>query len=368
MSAVDAPENTSDAAPDLAPLVKRIRGWARELGFAQVGVADVDVDEAADRLDAWLAAGRHGAMDYMARHATLRRAPARLLPGALRVISARMNYLPRDAPSDWIEREQARPAARATATVSLYARGRDYHKVMRQRLQALASRIEADIGPYGYRVATDSAPILEVEFARKAGLGWRGKHTLLLSQEAGSTFFLGEILTDLPLPVDAPLPDRCGTCSRCIEACPTQAITAPYALDARRCVSYLTIELPGSIPEELRPLVGNRVYGCDDCQTACPWNKFAQVAALADFDVRNGLDQATLVELFAWTEHEFNERHAGSAIRRIGHARWLRNIAVALGNAESSPAVIAALRARADHPEPLVRELVAWALARHGTR
>ena len=368
MSAVDAPENTSGAAPDLATLAGRIRGWARELGFAQVGVADVDVAEAADRLDAWLAAGRHGAMDYMARHAPLRRAPARLLPGALRVISARMNYLPRDMPSDWVEREQARPAARATATVSLYARGRDYHRVLRQRLQALASRIEAEVGPFGYRVATDSAPVLEVEFARKGGLGWRGKHTLLLSQEAGSTFFLGEILTDLPLPVDAPLADRCGTCSRCIEACPTQAITAPYALDARRCISYLTIELPGSIPEQLRSLVGNRVYGCDDCQTACPWNKFAQVAALADFDVRNGLDRATLVELFAWTEHEFNERHAGSAIRRIGHARWLRNIAVALGNADSSPAVIAALRARADHPEPLVREHVAWALARHGTR
>jgi epoxyqueuosine reductase len=368
MSGVDAPENTSDTAASLAVLGMRIRAWARELGFAQVGIADVDVAEAADRLDAWLADGRHGAMDFMQRRAPLRRDPARLLPGALRVISARMNYLPRDTRSDWIDREHARIQSGAMATVSVYARGRDYHKVLRQRLQALATRIEAEAGRCGYRVATDSAPVLEVEFARKAGIGWRGKHTLLLSQDAGSTFFLGEILTDLPLPVDAPLPERCGTCSRCIDVCPTQAITAPYALDARRCISYLTIELPGSIPEDLRPLIGNRIYGCDDCQLACPWNKFAQTAELADFDVRNGLDGATLVELFAWTETEFDARHAGSAIRRIGYARWLRNIAVALGNAPSTPDVIAALHSRADDRDQVVREHVAWALARHASR
>jgi epoxyqueuosine reductase len=252
--------------------------------------------------------------------------------------------------------------------ISLYARGRDYHKVLRQRLQALASRIEEAVGAHRYRVATDSAPVLEIELARKAGIGWRGKHTLLLSQDAGSTFFLGEILTDLPLPVDAPAREHCGTCTRCIDVCPTRAITAPYEVDARRCISYLTIELPGSIPEELRPLVGNRVYGCDDCQLVCPWNKFARTADLPDFDVRHGLDHATLVDLFAWTEREFEERHAGSAIRRIGYARWLRNIAVALGNAETSDEIVAALRARAGHPDPLVREHVDWALARHGAR
>jgi epoxyqueuosine reductase len=368
MSGVEASKNTSDATSDLTALRARIGAWARELGFAQIGIANVDVTEAADRLDAWLAHGRHGAMDYMKRHVPLRREPARLLPGALRVISARMNYLPREAPSDWIDREHARIDSGACAVVSVYARGRDYHKVLRQRLQALASRIETDIGRYGYRVTTDSAPVLEVEFGRKAGLGWRGKHTLLLSQDAGSTFFLGEILTDLPLPVDAPQPERCGTCSRCIDVCPTQAITAPYELDARRCISYLTIELPGAIPEDLRPLIGNRVYGCDDCQLACPWNKFAQAAELADFDVRNGLDSATLVELFGWTEAEFSERHAGSAIRRIGHTRWLRNIAVALGNAPSTPEVIAVLHSRSGCADPVVREHVAWALARHGAR
>ena len=224
------------------------------------------------------------------------------------------------------------------------------------------------MGAYGYRVATDSAPVMEIELARKAGLGWRGKHTLLLTQEAGSMFFLGEILTDLPLPVDAPTTEHCGTCTRCIEICPTQAIIGPGQLDARRCISYLTIELPGPIPEDLRPLIGNRVYGCDDCQLACPWNKFAQKASLPDFDVRHGLDRTTLIELFQWTEHEFKERHAGSAIRRIGHDRWLRNIAVALGNAESSPEVIAALRSRAGHPDPVVREHVAWALDRHAAR
>jgi epoxyqueuosine reductase len=368
MKAVDPAENTSAAARDWPALVARIRAWGSELGFAGIGIADLDVAEAADRLDAWIAGGRHGAMDYMQRHAQLRRDPTRLLPGARRVIVARMDYLPRDTPADWVERENARLRACGAAVVSLYARGRDYHRTLRQRLQTLASRIEAAVGPFGYRVATDSAPVMETELARKAGLGWRGKHTLLLSQDAGSTFFLGEILTDLPLPVDAPTAERCGTCARCIEICPTQAITGPRQLDARRCISYLTIELPGPIPADLRPLIGNRVYGCDDCQLACPWNKFARTATLPEFDVRHGLDRATLIELFGWTEQEFTDRHAGSAIRRIGHGRWLRNIAVALGNAASSPEVIAALRARAGHPDPVVREHVAWAIDRHAAR
>ena len=368
MKAVDPAENTSDAARDWSALVPRIRAWGRELGFAGIGIADLDVSAAADRLDAWIAEGRHGAMDYMQRHARIRRDPTQLLARATRAIVARMDYLPSDTPTDWVERENRRLSDSGAAIVSLYARGRDYHRTLRQRLQALATRIEGEVGSYGYRVATDSAPVMEVELARKAGLGWRGKHTLLLSQEAGSTFFLGEILTDLPLPVDAPVTDHCGTCTRCIDICPTQAITGPQQLDARRCISYLTIELAGSIPEEMRPLIGNRVYGCDDCQLACPWNKFAKTAELPDFDVRHGLDRATLVELFAWTEQEFNDRHAGSAIRRIGHGRWLRNIAVALGNTAPSAEITAALRARADDPDPVVREHVAWALDRHAVR
>jgi epoxyqueuosine reductase len=335
------------------------------LGFTRIGIADIDVARAAERLDAWLADGWHGDMAYLQRHAALRADPSRLLPGALRVIAARMDYLPSDAPDDWTQREFDRIAKPNEAVVSIYARGRDYHKILRERLQKLASMIEAEAGRIGYRVATDSAPVLEVELARKAGLGWRGKHTLLLSQDAGSMFFLGEILTDLPLPIDAPTGDHCGTCARCIDICPTQAITAPYQLDARRCISYLTIEHHGSIPIELRPLIGNRVYGCDDCQLVCPWNKFARTAELPDFDVRNELDSATLIELFSWDEAQFNERHAGSAIRRIGHERWLRNIAVALGNASTTPEVIGALRARADHPSELVREHVAWGLTRH---
>ncbi len=305
-------------------------------------------------------------MDYMSRHAALRAEPARLLPGALRVISARMDYLPATAPSDWSSRELGRLAEPGAAVVSLYARGRDYHKVLRARLQSLAERIEQAAGALGYRVTTDSAPVFEIELARKAGLGWRGKHTLLLAESAGSMFFLGEILTDLPLPVDAPVVERCGTCSRCIDICPTRAITGPYQLDARRCISYLTIEHAGSIPEELRPLIGNRIYGCDDCQLVCPWNKFAQRAVLPDFEVRHGLDKAGLVELFGWTESEFEARTAGSAIRRIGHVRWLRNIAVALGNAPTSTEIVDALRSRLTDSNSLVREHVQWALARHG--
>ena len=362
MIEVEAEQNTR---ADVAELTSLIRKWGMELGFVQIGIADVDVAGAAARLNMWLADGKHGDMDYLQRHAPLRADLSRLLPGALRVITARMNYLPRDTADDWPMHELDRIADGEAAVVSLYARGRDYHKVVRGRLQELATRIEAEVGRMGYRVATDSAPVLEVELARKAGLGWRGKHTLLLSKDAGSMFFLGEILTDLPLPVDEPVGDHCGTCARCIDICPTRAITAPYQLDARRCISYLTIEHRGSIPVELRPLIGNRVYGCDDCQLVCPWNKFARRAELPDFDVRNELDSATLIELFAWDEAQFNERHAGSAIRRIGHDRWLRNIAVALGNAPTSPKIVAALRSREDHPSQMVREHVAWALAQH---
>jgi epoxyqueuosine reductase len=365
MMSAETAEDTCADSQDWARLADRIRQWGAELGFARIGIADVDVSDAAARLDAWLEDGRHGEMAYMQRHAPLRADPTRLLPGALRVISGRIDYLPRGTPPDWAERELRRLNDPGTAIVSLYARGRDYHKVLRSRLQQLATRIEGEVGAFHYRVATDSAPVFEVELARKSGIGWRGKHTLLLSRDSGSMFFIGEILTDLPLPVDEPERDHCGTCTRCIEVCPTRAITAPYELDARRCISYLTIEHLGSIPEALRPLVGNRVYGCDDCQLVCPWNKFARVSELPDFDVRHGLDTPTLVELFAWTEAEFDERHAGSAIRRIGHERWLRNIAVALGNVPTSPAVLAALRTRADDPSPLVREHVAWALRRH---
>jgi epoxyqueuosine reductase len=355
------------SAASLQALATRIKTWGRELGFRALGICDLDVVDAAARLRDWLAQGRHGDMAYLARHAELRADPQRLVPGACRAIVARLDYRPAgdEGGEDWIAREWRRIGDGDAAVVSIYARGRDYHKVLRDRLQQLAARIETEAGPFGYRVFTDSAPVLEVELARKSGLGWRGKHTLLLAQDAGSMFFLGEILTDLPLPVDAPTTEHCGTCTRCIEVCPTRAITAPYQLDARRCISYLTIEHHGSIPEALRPLIGNRVYGCDDCQLVCPWNKFAQVAQGPDFDLRHGLDAATLVELFAWTEAQFLERHAGSAIRRIGFERWLRNIAVALGNAPTTDAVVTALRTRAEDSSPLLREHVAWALAQH---
>ncbi|MBK8336102.1 MAG: tRNA epoxyqueuosine(34) reductase QueG [Sterolibacteriaceae bacterium] len=344
---------------DWNALAARIKGWGQALGFDAIGISGSDLGAAERGLADWLAAGFHGEMDYMARHGTTRARPAGLVPGTRTLISARMNYQPQaaDAADNLADRNRA--------YLSRYALGRDYHKLMRQRLQRLASRIEAEIGAYGYRVFTDSAPLLEVEIAGRAGLGWRGKHTLLLTREAGSMFFLGEICTDLPLPVDEPVAEHCGTCTRCIEVCPTQAIVAPYRLDARRCISYLTIELAGSIPIELRPLIGNRVYGCDDCQLDCPWNRYAQATREADFAVRHGLDRATLVGLFAWTQAEFESRMAGSAIRRIGYVRWLRNLAVGLGNAPTWPAVVAALTARANDPEPLVREHVVWALARH---
>jgi epoxyqueuosine reductase len=294
-------------------------------------------------------------MEYMARHGALRARPAELKPGTLRVISCRMNYL---------NGEEKEPTPES-AVVARYARGRDYHKVMRDRLQKLCDRISAEVGQFGHRVFTDSAPVMEVELAARAGLGWRGKHTLLLSREAGSWFFLGEVFCDLPLPTDQEEKNHCGTCERCIEVCPTQAIRGPYQLDARRCISYLTIEHKSAIPEELRPLIGNRVYGCDDCQSVCPWNGFAKPTAEPDFAVRNGLDRATLVELFAWTESEFDERLRGSPIRRIGYERWLRNLAVGLGNAPTTADVVGALNSKKNHPSPLVREHVAWALARH---
>jgi epoxyqueuosine reductase len=347
---------------DLTELAQQIKQWGRELGFAAVGIADRDLSAAEAGLQAWLAQGFHGEMDYMATHGTKRSRPAELIPGTVRIISARLDYFP-PATAD----PHAVLADANAAYVSRYALGRDYHKVLRNRLQTLAERISAETGEHHFRVFTDSAPVLEVELAAKSGLGWRGKHTLLLNRQHGSWFFLGEIYTDLPLPVDAPEAGHCGTCQACIDICPTQAIVAPYSLDARRCISYLTIELKGSIPLELRPLLGNRIYGCDDCQLACPWNRFAQTATLPDFGVRNGLDSAELVELFAWSEADFNARLAGSPIRRIGHERWLRNIAVALGNAPPSPTVQAALGARSNHPSERVREHVAWAQSRqHG--
>jgi len=360
----------SSRSVDVSSLATVIKAWGRELGFAEVRIAGIDLAAAEDGLSAWLAAGMHGEMDYMAAHGMKRARPAELVPGTVRVIVARMNYLPRDAGDDWRERLEAHRADPAAAAVSVYAHGRDYHKVLRARLQQLAERIGREAGAFGYRVFTDSAPVLEVELASRAGLGWRGKHTLLLNREAGSMFFLGEIYTDLPLPPDEPTTSHCGQCSACIDACPTQAIVGPYRLDARRCISYLTLELKGSIPVELRPLIGNRVVGCDDCQLACPWNKFAQRAGLPDFDARHGLPQAMLVDLFGWTEEQFLKNTEGSAMRRIGHERWLRNVAVGLGNAlragaDSGP-VMAALQAQAGHPSALVREHVAWALAQTG--
>jgi epoxyqueuosine reductase len=355
--------------PDLPALALAIKRWGRELGFADVRIADVDLSHAEAGLQAWLDAGRHGEMDYMASHGMLRARPAELVPGTLRVICARMDYLPAATPEHWRATETARLHDPRAAVVSIYARGRDYHKVLRSRLQQLAERIQAETAPLGFRVFTDSAPVMELPLAEKAGLGWRGKHTLMLSREAGSMFFLGEILVDIALPVDEPASAHCGQCQACIDVCPTQAILGPGRLDARRCISYLTIELKSSIPVELRPLIGNRVYGCDDCQTVCPWNKFAQRAVVPDFDERNALGSQSMVALFGWSEEEFNRRLEGSPIRRIGHARWLRNLAVGLGNAaeqaKGDAAILAALRARQDDPCEMVREHVAWALARH---
>jgi epoxyqueuosine reductase len=345
---------------DGVELATQIKQWGRDLGFDAVGIADTTLDAAEAELAAWLAAGFHGEMDYMASHGTKRSRPAELVPGTVSVITARLNYLPPAAPMEAILADGSR------AAISRYALGRDYHKLLRARLQKLAERIAAETGPFGHRVFTDSAPVQEVALAERSGLGWRGKHPLLLTREAGSYLFIGEIYTDLPLPVDPPQEEHCGSCRACLDVCPTQAIVAPYTVDARRCISYLTIELKGAIPVEFRPLIGNRIYGCDDCQLACPWNRFARRTGETDFSVRHGLDSAGLVELFAWTEEEFKTRLAGSAIYRIGHERWLRNLAVGLGNAPGSPQVVAALASRRDHPSDLVQDHVAWALARHG--
>jgi len=345
---------------DPAMLSASLRAWAADLGFTGIGVATIDLPaDEAFFLD-WLRAGFNGEMGYMSRHGSKRSRPAELIPGTVSCISVRMDYWP----------EESADAADTLTDgnigyVSRYALGRDYHKVLRSRLQTLCDRIQAAVGPFGYRVFTDSAPVLEKALARNAGLGWIGKHTNLIDRNAGSYFFLGEIYLDLKLPTDEPSNAHCGTCSACMPACPTGAIVAPYRLDARRCISYLTIELAGSIPVEFRPAIGNRIYGCDDCQLVCPWNKFARPTAEKDFAVRHGLDHARLVDLFAWSEEDFLEKTEGSAIRRIGHERWLRNIAIALGNAPSSSAVVAALQTKTQHPSALVREHVEWALAQH---
>jgi epoxyqueuosine reductase len=347
-------------------LLVKLQAWARELGFSQIGVADVNLSASEPGLAAWLDNGWHGTMAYMAAHGLKRARPAELVPGTLRVVSARMDYLPRATAPGWQAVEFERLASPAQATVSLYARGRDYHKVMRNRLARLAERLALEIGPYGHRAFTDSAPVLEVELAARAGLGWRGKHTLALKRDAGSMYFIGELFVDVDLPLTPPVEPHCGTCTACIDVCPTRAIVAPYRLDARRCISYLTIEHDGPIPVELRPLMGSRIYGCDDCQLVCPWNKFAQRAVLPDFDVRAALDAPTLLELWAWDEAAFLARTEGSAIRRIGFERWQRNLAVALGNAlraTGDAAFADALRARREGASPLVREHIDWALS-----
>jgi len=354
--------NTETSTQDFTALARDIKSWGEELGFQQIGITDSDLTGHESKLMQWLAAGRHGEMDYMARYGTRRCRPAELVPGTLRIISARMNYWPASAaPLATVLEEPAR------AFVSRYALGRDYHKVLRSRLQSLADRIAGRVGSFGYRVFTDSAPVLEKALAEKSGLGWIGKHTNLIDAKTGSWFFLGEIYTDLPLPVDPPATNHCGSCQACLEVCPTRAIVGPYELDARRCISYLTIELHGSIPVEFRPLLGNRIYGCDDCQWVCPWNKFARDTGESDFTPRHGLDAATLLELFDWTESEFLRNTEGSAIRRIGHERWLRNIAVALGNAPRSESIIQSLRSRLPTASALVTEHIQWALDRHQT-
>ncbi|MGM0592910.1 MAG: tRNA epoxyqueuosine(34) reductase QueG [Pseudomonadota bacterium] len=340
-------------------LVTQLRHWARELGFEQLGISGVELGAAEAHLLRWLGDGYHGQMGYMQRHGRKRSRPAELEPGTLSVISVRMNYLPSGAANPWNVLHDGE-----RGYISRYALGRDYHKLMRKRLQHLATRISEQIGHFGYRAFVDSAPVLEKPLAANAGLGWVGKHSNLLSREAGSWFFLGELYTDLPLPADAPLESHCGTCQACIDLCPTAAIVEPYVVDARRCISYLTIEHRGSIPEPLRPLMGNRIYGCDDCQLVCPWNRFAKTGAETDFAPRHGLDNPDLIELFGWDEETFLRRTEGSAIRRIGHESWLRNLAVALGNAPRSERLILALQQRLAHPSAIVREHTIWALAR----
>lgn len=345
-----------------------IKRWGLALGFGQIGITDTNLQSAEIEHQAWVAKGFHGEMDYMAKHGVKRTRPAELVPNTLRVISVRLDYFPPNTTdSESVLQDSAK------AFISRYALGRDYHKVMRNKLQKLSDKIQQeanklDITDFSYRVFTDSAPVLEVALAEKAGLGWRGKHTLLINKNRGSWFFLGEIYTNLPLSIDeVPSTNHCGTCTSCIDVCPTRAITAPYEVDARRCISYLTIELKGNIPPEFRPLIGNRVYGCDDCQLYCPWNKFAQITAENDFHVKHGLDDISLVDCFGWTENEFKTKMAGSAIYRIGYAQWLRNIAIGLGNAPSTPVVVQALKKRIDHDDEVVQEHVRWALSRHIT-
>ncbi len=355
-------QNTHPQSGQFDQLAEDIRTWAQELGFQAAGITDTELAKAEAGLLNWLALGFHGGMDYMAKHGVKRSRPAELVPGTVRVISLRMNYLPEKV----LDSETVLQAGER-AFISRYALGRDYHKLMRNRLAQLADRIRLAVADFDGRVFTDSAPVMEVALADKAGTGWRGKHTLLLTRDQGSWFFLGEIYLNLPLPVDKPVSSHCGSCNRCITVCPTQAIIAPYQLDARRCISYLTIELKGRIPLEFRPLIGNRIYGCDDCQLACPWNRFAKLTIETDFAVRNGLDNVSLVALFAWDEAAFKQKLAGSAIHRIGHEQWLRNIAVALGNAPHSEEIMAALKTRSAHESELVREHVAWALAQQET-
>jgi epoxyqueuosine reductase len=351
-----ADPSASPVTIDFVALTAQIKRWGRELGFQQVGIADVNVDEHAGHLRQWLDQHYHGEMGYMEKHASLRADPTQLVPGTLRVISVRMDYLPAETQTiDILNNPQQ-------AYLSRYALGRDYHKLIRRRLQQLAERIESDVGSFGYRAFVDSAPVLERAFAEKAGLGWIGKNTMLINKRAGSWFFLGELFTDLPLELDSKADFHCGSCTACLEVCPTQAFVGPNVLDARRCISYLTIELRSSIPLELRPLIGNRVFGCDDCQLCCPWNKFSSPTQEADFTPRHQLDRAGLLTLFNWSEEEFLRNTEGSPIRRIGYECWLRNLAVALGNAPASAAITQALTARLTHPSALVREHVEWAL------
>lgn len=347
---------------DFTQLSADIKRWGIELGFAEIGITDTDLSAAEVDHQAWIAKGFHGEMDYMAKHGVKRTRPADLVPNTIRVISARLDYLPPN-----VVDSEAVMQNSEKAFISRYALGRDYHKVMRNKLQKLCEKIQAEIAGYEfqYRAFTDSAPVLEVALAEKAGLGWRGKHTLLLNKNHGSWFFLGEIYTNLPLTIDMPASNHCGTCTSCITICPTQAITAPYEVDARRCISYLTIELKTAIPVEFRPLIGNRVYGCDDCQLVCPWNKFAEITKEPDFAVKNGLDNISLVECFAWSEAQFKQNMAGSAIYRIGYTQWLRNIAVGLGNAATTPEIVAALQNRINDENTMLREHISWALTQH---
>ena len=354
------PDLTSKSTTNFHALGELIKAWGAQLGFAHTAVSDVDLGEAERRLGEWLAKNFHGEMDYLSRHGSKRTRPGELVAGTVRVITVRMDYLPQ--PQQDAHAALSNPAV---GYISRYALGRDYHKVMRRKLQKLAERISAEVGPFGYRALCDSAPVMEKSLAQKSGHGWLGKHTNLLNRESGSWFFLGELYTDLPLPVDAPTGAHCGSCTACMDVCPTDAIVAPYQLDARRCISYLTIELHGAIPMPFRKAIGNRIFGCDDCQLVCPWNRYARVNPHGDFAVRHQLDATALVDLFAWNERDFARFTEGSAIRRIGHERWLRNIAVALGNAPSTEAVVSALGRRREHPSEMVREHVAWGLGEH---